>query len=137
MEVIRHDGTEKALQDWLRPILAGPHVGSKLRTNNNETSESVLLFRTGGTEGTIRTDRPVITVEARAATEQRADELLGLTRGLILAAGRDGLVIGGRQIHGVVSVGGVGNLPDPTNRQPRYTWTCEIHIAGVVTEVTF
>lgn len=135
MEVIRHDGTVTAILDWIRPLMPGVHVASKLGKNHTETTEALLVFRTGGAPGTIRTDRPLVTVEAWAATETRADQIMGTARGLLLAAGRDGLKLGGRQLYGVTSAGGVADLPDPETSQPRCTWLCEVHIAGVVTEV--
>lgn len=94
--------------------------------------ESVVLFRTGGLAGTVRSDMPLITVEARAIRESRAYEIANEVRTLLMRAGRDGEVLEGHQIYSVIELAGPGNLPDPFTSQPRYTATYQVHIAGVV-----
>lgn len=92
-------------------------------------ADSLLVFRTGGTKRTLKSDSVTVTLEARSTLESRAERLGATALALLHAA--DGLVLGGSQIYSVTELGGLGNLPDVLGN-PRYTALLAVHIAGVI-----
>lgn len=92
-------------------------------------ADSVLVFRTGGTQRTRKSWEPTVTLEARSTLESRAERLGATALALLHAA--DGLVLGGSMVYSVTELGGLGNLPDVIGT-PRYTALLAVHIAGVI-----
>lgn len=145
MQIVVMPDVEQLLADYLKSQIsvfvangAAIKVGTRLENvtgqPNNRPVESVVLYRTGGTAGTIVSDKPTVTVDVRAPLESRAQFVAAVCHALLLAAGRDGVVLGGHQVYGVAEFSGPGNLPDPVTAVPRYTFTVQVHIAGTVVD---
>lgn len=133
MELISEPDVEDIYIGFLAEELPlhGPVVAVGSKVPNPRPSESVVVFQTGGRDVTKVSTEPLLTVEARAKTETRARELCSLAVALIKAS--DGMVLSGHQIYGIQSSGGIVNLPDPLNDQPRYTVTLAIHLRSSIT----
>lgn len=95
------------------------------RVPNPRPSESVVIFRSGGTYRDLVTDVPQVTVEVRARMEQRAESIIGVVRALLLdLEGRD---LSGHAVYQVEEFSGPANLPDPISGV-RYTMTLSIAV---------
>lgn len=82
----------------------------------------VRVMRTGGVRRAMTIDNPQITVQAWAATEVAASELIQRVRGLIHAAESFGTV----EVLKVDEFSGPANMPDPLTTHPRYSFTLSI-----------
>lgn len=120
MQPVKFPDAETEVRAYLRPFFPGLRISS--RVPDPRPAAWLRIMRTGGQRETIVSDRPQITMEAWAATETEAVELLGNARAYINAA--DG------RIFGVVEISGPANLPDPTTAQIRYTMSVWIRIRG-------
>jgi hypothetical protein len=84
----------------------------------------VRVLRTGGPRRNLVVDDAQITVEAWALTDEAAQDLAQLCRGILLASPGDGL------IRDVDEVGGPGLQPDPDTDTPRYVFTHVVALRG-------
>lgn len=82
------------------------------------------ILRTGGPQETLISENATIVVEGWAATESRALAIANFGRAVLLA--QDGTLFG------ATVPGGLGNLPDPTTSQIRYTLTMGVRVRGSV-----
>jgi len=136
MQYVVPADVEDWLRLWLGPKLAslGWSVWCGARLPSTLPAESVQIYRTGGVQGTIRSSKPLVTVECRAKKEARAFEIAATVDGLVLAAGRDGVFYQGTQLYSARG-GPPVSLPDPVHPMPRYTALYELHLSGEVREV--
>jgi hypothetical protein len=100
------------------------HAGNKVPSPMPD--EFFVVLRTGGPRRDMFTDSPQVTVEAYAETDSRAYALMNLLRAWIVTLDE----VGGLPVYGVNEVGGIGNLPDPVTKKPRYTATYVMDVRG-------
>lgn len=106
-------------------LLTGLYIGSTIPPTRPK--EFLLVLRTGGIKETLRSEAAQITVEAWAQSKARASDLLSSARAILNAA--DGALFG------VEEFGGMGDLPDPTTAQIRFTMTFQIRARGKAVSV--
>lgn len=121
-EIVKFIDAPAAVCAYLRgsSLLAGIYVGTVVPTTR--PAEFFRVLRTGGIRETVRSEAAQITVEAWAANESRAYDLLSTARALLNAADS--------QIYGVREFAGPANLPDPATGSIRYTMTFQIRARG-------
>ena len=101
------------------------HVEVPVRTRVPVTRpvEFVRVWRTGGAAVNRVLDRPIMTVQAWAASDPRASELAGRCRDVIYGAST-GMTL----VRGVEEVSGLYYDPDPDLNSPRYTFTFQANV---------
>lgn len=114
----------------LRAELAARDDSAKVGTRvpNPRPARFVRIRRIGGPRLNLVADRPQLSIESWAATEEQAADLAQLCRGLIHAM--RGTTVAGVAIYRVTEFAGPAELPDPTSDQPRYVQTFEIAMRG-------
>lgn len=122
MEAVQFRDAEAVVLLYLLNYMPTIKMGTK--TPETIPAKFLKVIRTGGTNETMVSDRPQITLEAYAKNEVDAAALLSTARAWLNAA--DGMIFG------VVELGGPVNLPDPTTSHIRYTMTFWLRIRGVV-----
>lgn len=125
-EGVQFPDAELAMCNLLRnPSLGGlPVVADIPATRPNEF---VRVIRTGGPRETLRSEAPILAIEAWAQKKARAVEIANQARAVIDAA--QGLIFG------AVELAGPAYLPDPQSNQIRYTFTVQVRIRGQVVVV--
>lgn len=111
------------------PYLAyelGVHVGTRVPTSRPSTF--VVVRRLGGPRLNLVADNAMLGVECWADSEQEAQDLAQLSRGLIHAlrgTSQDGVAV-----YRITEVAGPQELPDPDSDQCRYVFTLQIAMRG-------
>lgn len=101
---------------FLKPLVAPVKVATKVA--NPRPTESVRVFRTGGAALNRVLEEAQLTVDAEAATQERAFELASKCREGFLHQSRLMPLV-----RGVNEVGGLYFAPDPETNIPRYRFT--------------
>lgn len=120
-EGVQFPDAELAVCNLLRnPLLGGLPVVADIPATR--PPEFVRVIRTGGPRETLRSEAPILAIEAWAQKKARAVEIANQARAVLGAA--DG------QVFGVTELAGPGYLPDPQSTQIRYTFTVQARIRG-------
>lgn len=130
---------ESVLCEWLPgmltsvPGLGGLPVTDKEPANREQLPDGyVVLYRTGtGTprrRESPRSDRPVVTFDAYAERDTRAQLICAVVLGLLEQAGRDLERIGPVFLYSTRVVGGPVNMPALDPPRPRYRCSVEFHV---------
>ena len=106
---------ETIVRDFLDSLVDVP---VKTRVPASRPTEFVRAWRTGGAAVNRIIDRPIITVQAWAASDPRAAELAGQCRDIVYNASSQMLLV-----RGIEEVSGLYYDPDPDTNNPRYTFT--------------
>jgi hypothetical protein len=128
-EPILFPDAEAVLTSWLRGELVthGTPLPVTTQVPEPRPDEFVRLVRTGGPRASLVTDAASITLEAWAATQDRASDVILLCRALLGAApGRVAEV----PVYLVTEFAGPAYSPDPSSGVPRYVQTFEVHLRG-------
>lgn len=115
-----------AIRDGLTARSSTATVGTLVP--NPRPSLFVTVRRIGGVRRNLVVDAAQLSVECWGPSEQAAQDLAQLCRGLI--HGAEGSNQGGTAVYYVAEVGGPALLPDPESEQPRYVATYEIGTRG-------
>lgn len=124
-DVVVFPDVEALLVSYLGTALGVP-VAS--RVPNPRPVQFVRVNRVGGTRRNLVTDRPMVVVEAWAATEAEAAALGELARAHVFALAQT--TVGGEWVRSVTEVGGLQSFPDPVSEAPRYQFTVQINTRG-------
>lgn len=100
-------------------------VGTKVR--NPRPDQFVQVNRVGGVERDRFTDGPLLVFHCWAETDVAAMNLACVAEALVKAA-PDTDVLSGHAVDRYDELGGIQNNPDPDSRQPRYTFSLQLHI---------
>ena len=103
-----------------------PGVRFEVDVPADRPAEFVLLRRNGGPAANRVVDRPLITVDAWAASSARAAELVELVRGVFLG---EGTTI--PRVRGVTEISGPYNNPDDESGSPRYRFSVQLTVRAV------
>jgi hypothetical protein len=120
-QVVFPDAT-KTVIDYLSSVLGGTTVCG--RVPNARPTEFVRVERVGGPRETRVSEAARFVVEAWAATDGRAAELLNDARGHLFDLDTGVLF-------GVDEYGGPTRLPDPTTNMCRYTASLTIRVRPI------
>lgn len=130
MEVITFADTEDLANQYFSAALAARSrpmpVGSRVPAPR--PAEFVRVMATGGGRLNLLIDRPVLTVEAWAGSEEEAVQLVQLLRGLVGAATHHEH---GFQVADVASISAPVNMPDPETGHRRYTFNAAVDVSGL------
>jgi len=123
-EYIGFPDVEAVVIGVLNAALTTPFAGVKASTKikNPRPSEFVRSIRSGGARESIVSENATILLEAYAATETRAFQILNFCRAVLFA--QDDVLFG------VTEIGSPANLPDPTTSQLRYVMTVGVRVRG-------
>lgn len=111
--------------DYLNPELDVPVAP---RVPNPRPDKFVTVARVGGPRRDIVTDRPLITIESWAGSDEDAHDQAQIVRALLHEM--PGRSIGGTAVYTVDEASGPQLLPDPLSDQPRYTFLVQIALRG-------
>lgn len=120
-------GLIAVLSDEL-PGLGHTDIDAVHRIPTDRPSVFVRVLRTGGSDGTLISERAQITLEGWADTAAAAHDLCQAAKAIVFAM--QGGTRHGLTVYDVQLLGGVAELPDPVSQQHRFTCTVLVHVRG-------
>jgi hypothetical protein len=132
-EIVLYRDAEYEVTTYLRTALAGrsetyaQSVDVGTRKPTSFEPPVVAVRRAGGLSDSIVIDHPRVDVQVWHTDDAKAHDLTQLCRALLFRMPGSGGVIRVRDFLGPTPI------PDPETSSPRYLFTVELHMRGVVT----